>query len=1070
MLRCEECAEINPGRARFCLACGSALTRSDPAVGESRRVVTVLFCDVVGSTAIGEGLDSESVRAVMSLFFARARAAVERHGGTVEKFIGDAVVGAFGVPTLHEDDALRGVRAALELRGAVAELNVEFERRWGLEIGVRIGVNTGEVVAGDSSMGQAFLSGDVVNVAARLEQSASEDEILVGEQTQRLVNGSAVLEPVDPFRVKGKARPLAAWRVLGLKSGRERVGVPESGWVGRADELAHLKQCFDKSVSRRCCRVATVIGDPGVGKSRLVEEFSRWAQAHATVISGRCLPYGEGITFWPLAEALRDLAGIAADDDDALIRVKLVDLAPAEPSSGAVVDIVLGVLGVAPVSAKDETFWAVRRLLEAAAARRPLVLVLDDLHWAEATLIDLIEHLAGWSNDSPMLILPLARPELRTVWPSVMQVQPTRDCLRLEPLGTDQTRILAENLLGRAGDRDLVNRVVQVAEGNPLFVTEILRMLVDDGVLARQHESWRRNDEAVPIAVPTSIQVLLAARLDRLPEDDRLVIERAAVVGKQFFRAPVVALAPGPVGERIDEHLALLTARELVVPEQDWMGEGAYRFSHLLIRDAAYQRLLKHERASLHERMAGWLEARGSDLPGVESEDLLGYHLEQAHTYRVQLGRLDERGRELGRRAAGYLHGSGRRAMLAGDVAAAVNLLGRARTCLSEAEPEHVEVLFDLTECLTAIGDTHGARSALADVVRLVAGRPESPAPLGEVAPARIAVAQCELWMLSEPGRLRDDLVAVEQAVLTLSESGDAAALAHALIVLGRALALLGRLGDAERELDRGLVQARKAGDAARARQVLLQLPLVALWGPQPVTKANGRLIDTLRVLRLRPGNRGVEAEVLRCMGLMEAMRGRIEPARSLLASAQHVFADLGSPIGLGEVDFSLGLVELMADHVVAAVGRWRPPTTGSARWESGRGRPGSQLARGGLLPPGGPGQRRCWARTAAAGHPSRDAFVWLGVQAKVAARPGNARGGADPGTGGGRPGRGHRRPGRPGRRPAEPGAGAAALRAHQRGGVIGPPGSRPVHRQGPCGRRCPGSGVQGLIGVRPTH
>ena len=992
MLRCEECGEVNPGRARFCLACGTALTRSAPPVGESRRVVTVLFCDVVGSTAIGEGLDSESVRAVMSLFFAQACAAVERHGGTVEKFIGDAVVGAFGVPMLHEDDALRGIRAALDLKLAVAELNVELERRWGLAIGVRIGINTGEVVAGDTSTGQAFLSGDVVNVAARLEQVAAEGEILVGEQTQRLVSRIAVLEPVDPLQLKGKARPLAAWRVLGLRSGREGSGALGLGCVGREDELAYLKGCYEQAVSLRRCRLATVIGVPGVGKSRLVEEFSRWVGADATVISGRSLPYGEGITFWPLAEALRDLAGIVANDAVDVVRAKLADLVSADPSSGAVVDIVLGVLGVAKVSAKDETFWAVRRLLEAAATRRPLVLVLDDLHWAEPTLIDLVEHVAHWSRDSPMLILPLARPEVRTVWPSLGQVDAIGDCLRLEPLGTEQTRLLAESLLGRAGDRELVNRVVQVAEGNPLFVIEILRMLVDDGVLDRAHESWRRSDEAVPIAVPASIQVLLAARLDRLAEDDRVVIERASVVGKQFFRAPVVALSPGRLGERMDEHLALLVARELVVLEQDsWMGEGVYRFSHLLIRDAAYQRLLKHERAGLHERMAEWLEARRSDLPGVETEDLLGYHLEQAHTYLVQLGRLDERGRELGRRAAGHLHGSGRRAMAAGDLGAAVNLLGRARTCLSEVEPALAEVLFDLTECLTAVGDVNGARSVLADLGRLVTGRPVSLAPVGDAARARVAVARCELRMLSEPGGLREDLATVQQAVLTLSGASDAAALTHALVVLGRALALLGRLGDAERELDRALVQARQAGDAARARQVLLQLPLVALWGPQPVAKANGRLIDTLRVLRLRPGHRGVEAEVLRCMGLMEAMRGRIEPARSLLDSAQQVFSDLGSPVGLGEVELSLGLVELMAGNVVPAVGALeaayhRFSGLGVA---GGAGRAAGWLAesryRQGDLD-GAAG----WADTAAADPRSRDAFVRLGVQAKVAALRGD--------------------------------------------------------------------------------
>jgi tetratricopeptide (TPR) repeat protein len=329
--------------------------------------------------------------------------------------------------------------------------------------------------------------------------------------------------------------------------------------------------------------------------------------------------------------------------------------------------------------------------------------------------------------------------------------------------------------------------------------------------------------------------------------------------------------------------------------------------------------------------------------------------------------------------------------MAAGDLAAAANLLSRARACLSEGDPALVGVLFDLVECLTAVGDVNAARTALADVERLVLGQPESPAPIDDAAQARVTVARCELRMLSEPGRLRDDLATVQEAVVTLSQAGDPAALAHALIVLGRALALFGRLADAERELDRALIQARQSDDAARARQVLLQLPLVALWGPQPVTKANGRLIDTLRVLRLRPGNRGVEAEVLRCMGLMEAMRGRIEPARSLLDSAQQVFRDLGSPIGLGEVELSLGLVELMSGNTVPAFGALEAAYQrfNGLGVAGGAGRAAGWLAES-KYRQGDLNGAASWAHTAAGGHRSRDAFVWLGVQAKVAARSGN--------------------------------------------------------------------------------
>jgi class 3 adenylate cyclase/tetratricopeptide (TPR) repeat protein len=957
---------------------------------ESRRIVTVLFCDVVGSTAMGDVLDSESVRTMMSRYFARARTALERHGGTVEKFIGDAVVGAFGVPELHEDDALRAVRAAMDVQAAVADLNVEFEHRWGRVIGVRIGVNTGEVLAGGTTPGQAFVTGDAVNVAARLEQAAAEGEILVGEATRRLVSRAVVLSPVDPLLLKGKTQPVPAWRVVALAPDPEVAGGVGSGWVGRGSDVAHLRTAFERSTSQRCCRTVTVVGSPGVGKTRLVSEFVRWARPHATVIVGRCLPYGEGITFWPLVQALRELVGAAADDHVPAVRAKLATVLADDSSAHAVVEVVLGVLGLAATSALDETFWAVRRLLEVAAARRPLVVVLDDLHWAEATIVDLVEHLLEWSQDAPIMILGTARPEVGGAWLSLAQDQPARDTLRLEPLGRDDSRLLAESLLGRASDRDLVDRVVQVAEGNPLFVEEILRMLVDDGVLLHRKGSWRRGDEAAALAVPASIQSLLAARLDRLAEDDRVVMERASVIGKQFSRSPLVELSRGPAAERIDQHLAVLVARGLVVSDDGiWLTEDSYRFSHLLIRDAAYRGLLKHERAALHERMARWLEVHAGDLPGVETEDLLAYHLEQAHTYLGELGTLDEHGLRLGRRAAGLLQGCARRGMARGDYSAAASLLGRARSQLPQDGPARLAVLLDLAECTVAAGDVRGAGAALDDLTDLVADLPES-SPTVE---ARVAVARCELRMLSEPGRLEGDAAAVEAAVGDLAAAGDPAPLAHALTVLGRALAMLGRLAEAERELDRALVQARRAGDAPRARQVLLQLPLIALWGPLPVAKANGRLTDTLRVLRLRPGNRGVEAEALRCMGLLEAMRGRIDPARSLLASAHRVFSELGSPVGLGEVESSLGLVELMADSPDPACRRLESAyvqfdAQGAA---AGAGRAAGWLAETLWRQGDWDGAAR-WADVAATSgsRQTRDAVVWLGVLAKLTARSGD--------------------------------------------------------------------------------
>jgi class 3 adenylate cyclase/tetratricopeptide (TPR) repeat protein len=961
---------------------------------DSRRVISILFCDVVGSTELAEGLDPESVRAMMSQYFAAARTAVQQFGGRVEKFIGDAVVGAFGVPTLHEDDALRAVRAALQVQAVVAELNIGFERQWGRSIVVRIGVNTGEVVAGEIATEQAFLSGDAVNVAARLEQSAAGGEILIGEATRQLVRDAARLVPIGELRLKGKAQSVRTWRLEGL-GGSPPGGGFGSPWVGRVPELARLARCWHDSVSQACCRLATMLGAPGIGKSRLVGEFVDRVQAGATVLTGRCLPYGEGTTFWPLVEALRDLAGVESSDGPAEVRGKLEGLFPDRTEAPPVVDVVLGVLGLAPAAAREETFWAVRRLLEVAAGRRPVLLVLDDLQWAEPTLIELLEYLRDWGRAAPILILLVARPELRVSWPALVAARPGQDVLQLGALAPAESRLLATQLLGRAADQLLMDEVVRVAEGNPLFVAEILRMMVDDGVLHQQEGGWRRPEEAGTVEVPLSIQALLSARLDRLPQDDRVVIERAAVVGEHFFRGPVVELSPDSVGGRIDHHLALLVGRELIAGEEStWTGEDAYRFSHLLIRDAAYRRVLKHDRAVLHERLAGWLERRAATLTGLDVDDLVGYHLEQACIYLQQLGRLNEHGQALGRRAADRLHRSGRRALDRGDLPAAAALLRRVRALAKDDVTTAVDVQLDQADCAVAQGDVAGADRTLTEVTAALPFLAEVAVATTESIRARIVVTRCELRMLTAPGRLSDDVAEVETAIAALAQAGASPALAgHARMVLGRALAMTGRLADAERELDRAVILARQAGDPIQARKVLLQLPLVALWGPLPVTKANGRLTDSLRVLRLRPGNRGVEAETLRCMGLLEAMRARFEPARALLASAGSMFDELGSPIGLGEVESSLGLVELMADRLepaaqTLAAAYQRFDVLGVA---AGAGRAASWLAEVRYRQHEWDDAHR-WTGVAAeiGATRSRDAVVWQGVRAKLAAEEGD--------------------------------------------------------------------------------
>ncbi|MFL6028949.1 MAG: adenylate/guanylate cyclase domain-containing protein, partial [Gaiellaceae bacterium] len=478
----------------------------------SRRTVTVLFADVADSTPLGERLDPESLRRVMSRFFERMSVVLERHGGTVEKFIGDAVMAVFGIPELHEDDGLRAVRAATELRQALATLNDELDRELGVRIGIRVGINTGEVVAGDGSGGQMLVTGDAVNVAKRLEESARTGEILVGEPTRRLVENAVVLEPRDELELKGKALPHAAWNVLAVIEGASayarRLDAP---LIGREHELQTLRAVYADAVAERACRLFTVVGPAGIGKSRLTAELCASLRGKATIVTGRCLAYGDGITFWPLVE----IVGALGSDEG--VREIVAGVEDAE----LVATRILGAVGTNPAVPGGETFWAVRRLFEELARRQPLVVVVEDIHWAEPTLLDLLEYLAGWTYDAPLLLLCLARPDLLDERPGWL-TQPGTGVV-LDPLTDEQARALLDEI-GQEWPLDAAARahITEAAEGNPLYLEQMAAMLAEG---APTH------------GIPPTIQALIAARLDRLPPNERTVLESAAVAGKHFVRS-----------------------------------------------------------------------------------------------------------------------------------------------------------------------------------------------------------------------------------------------------------------------------------------------------------------------------------------------------------------------------------------------------------------------------------------------------------------------------------------------------------------------------------------------------
>jgi predicted ATPase len=506
------------------------------------------------------------------------RAIVERHGGSVEKFIGDAVMAVFGVPVVHEDDAFRAVRAALEMRDAFPALGCEG----------RIGVATGEVVTGTS---ERLATGDAVNLAARLEQAAPPGEILIGEATLGLTRDAVDVQELAPLALKGKAQPVAAYRLISVCSDEPVMRQFNRLMVGRETELGRLRYAFEQTVGDQSCQLFTILGPAGVGKSRLALEFLA-GEADALVVRGRCLPYGEGITYWPVVEVAKQLPRAALEDDGAAtIRALLRD------------EIV--------ATAREEIAWAFRRLLERVSADGPLVCVFDDIHWGEETFLDLVEHVADLSRDAPILLLCMARPELLDRRPGWAGGKVNATTVLLEALGPGEADALIESY-GHVDDV-LAARIRQAAEGNPLFIEQMVALVQESGT--------------ADVGVPPTIQALLAARLDQLDPPERAVLERGSIEGRVFHRGAVEALVPDDAA--VATRLTWLVRKEFVRPEKPvFAGDDAFGFRHLLLRDAAYAALAKSTRAEFHERFADWLEAHGQDL--VELDEILGYHLEHA--------------------------------------------------------------------------------------------------------------------------------------------------------------------------------------------------------------------------------------------------------------------------------------------------------------------------------------------------------------------------------------------------------------------------------------------------------
>ncbi|HEX9737974.1 MAG TPA: AAA family ATPase, partial [Candidatus Limnocylindria bacterium] len=842
--------------------------------------------------------------------FDRVSAIVESHGGVVEKFIGDAAMAVFGIPRVHEDDALRAVRAAAEIRDA---LQAVAGVGGGATVAWRTGIATGEVVAGDATAGSRLVTGDAVNVAARLQQTAQPGEILITAETQQLVRDAVEVEGLGEVTVKGRQAPIQAFRLIDVDrsaAGHERR--LDSPMVGRERPRRLLDEAFAEARDERLCHLFTILGSAGVGKTRLVNEFVTSLGDSARVVHGRCLSYGEGITYWPISEIVRGVTGIGQTPggdpaaDLARIAEVLGDNADRDRIAARVGEAI-GLTRGQPVP--DETPWAIRSFMEALAADRPLVVVLEDLQWAQPLLLDLVEHIADWSRDAPILLLVLARQELlelRSAWGGGKR---SATIISLEPLNAEETAQLIDNLLGQAHlPETIFDRIRSAAEGNPLFVEELLEMLIDDGALARTNGDWTASRDLTSLAVPPTIQALLSARLDGLAGPDRAVLERGSVEGTVFHRDAVAALAPEGLRASVGPSLQTLTRREFVAPDRaELTGREAFRFRHQLIRDAAYQAIAKQSRSELHEGFADWLESSlGERLD--EYRPILAYHLEQAARYRRELDASDPSLSDLAHRAAVQLAAAGEGALDRGDFNASANLLGRAIALLDPFDPQALPMRLTLGEALAWAGDTRDTDASLSETLtiahRLGDERSALRAETLRLHP-RVSMA------VESMSALEDEASRFHQR---LTELGDQEGAARAGLELAKLHFWNGRVQDG---LDLAQELLPTAGSGRIGDDLRGWIVGFAYWGPTPAPEA----IELAQRMgsEMRDPRQGAN-RTARQIGSLLAMQGNFDEARTKFEEQLALYEEIGSPQLLGSLlSHHAGPAELVAGDAARA-------------------------------------------------------------------------------------------------------------------------------------------------------
>ena len=870
MLTCPSCGTGNTQGSKFCNECGTKL--EETTVREERKVVTALFCDLVGSTALGERLDAEDVSRLLHDYQTICRARIGSHGGVVEKFIGDAVVGVFGVPLAHEDDPERAVRAALRIceEIEVSDLGIE----------VRVGVNTGEALVRldvDPRSGEGFATGDTLNTAARLESAAPVMGVAVGERTLAATDGAISYDELPPIDAKGKAKPLRAWRAIEPISrvADERDASP---FLGRELELQVLVGLFERSRTRPSTEFATIVADPGLGKSRLVREFARHVESVPELVRwrvGHCLPYGEGIGFWALGEIIKTETGILETDDQATLAAKLERaIVEEDPQTKAwIVDRLAPLVGLETTIAapeQTEAFTAWRRFLESLATQGPTVLVIEDLHWADPGFVAFLEHLAERSAGLPLLVVVTARPEVEERHPSWPPGRRST-VLSLSPLADVDVEALVRTALPEASD-ELTRIVLERAGGSPLYAEQLAAMLNETALPI----SGAAIDEAM---VPQGVQALIAARIDALAPEPKRVLMEASVVGKTFWSGAVASLGNHP---DLDETLAELVRREFCRPQQPTMIEGdrEFGFWHALVRDVAYAELTKAERARLHESVADWLES--GDGGGPELGERVAYHLETAIQLHPDAGASPEHAAELASRAASALAASGRRAHSRGDMVTSRRLLRRALELWPSSELIRLELVPELADALNEAGEVDEA-------VQLVDQALDDAREAGDARLlAHLTLAHRELSDEEPWAELAEEEARAALEVFTAC--GDEAGLAEAWRRLAFVAWDLGQIGGAESAWRKAIQHADRSRDPAKSAIDRAWILTALYFGLTPVDEAMEIALTTLDAERTPVA----QTQTLWIISVLQAMSGKFDEARASFQRSADIERSLG--------------------------------------------------------------------------------------------------------------------------------------------------------------------------------